>query len=258
VSSDQQQFCARLKAARLRKGISLEQIAASTKISASLLEGLEANNLTRWPTGIYRRAYLRDYLTAIGLPTEPTVQEFRDLFPLEETDAFLRVQPPPASISTTQPAPPAAVSATQWPRGVRIAADAGLMIAIAATASALWGGTPWSAATIAVLGYHVITAGWPGKLPRLDWRPARPWRLGVLTRIGTTIAARSAAWTASITPAAIRVWRGTSGKVADLQKTVAVLHDERARFRHRRHTTTRTPGRGPRRNGTVVRIRIRR
>ncbi|MGH8733975.1 MAG: helix-turn-helix domain-containing protein, partial [Burkholderiales bacterium] len=46
-------FCARLKSSRERKGVSLEEIAASTKISRSLLKGLEENDLSRWPQGLY-------------------------------------------------------------------------------------------------------------------------------------------------------------------------------------------------------------
>jgi hypothetical protein len=74
-------FCARLKSSRERKGVLLEEIAASTKISRSLLKGLEENNLSRWPQGLYRRSYLRDYLRAIDLPQESTMAEFVRLFP---------------------------------------------------------------------------------------------------------------------------------------------------------------------------------
>ena len=74
-------FCARLKSSRERKGVSLEEIAASTKISRSLLKGLEENDLSRWPQGLYRRSYLRDYVRAIDLPQEATMAEFVRLFP---------------------------------------------------------------------------------------------------------------------------------------------------------------------------------
>jgi helix-turn-helix protein len=74
-------FCARLKSSRESKGVSLEEIAASTKISRSLLRGLEENDLSRWPQGLYRRSYLRNYLRAIDLPQESTMAEFVRLFP---------------------------------------------------------------------------------------------------------------------------------------------------------------------------------
>jgi hypothetical protein len=78
-------FCARLKASRERKGVSLEDIAAPTKISRSLLKGLEDNDLSRWPQGLYRRSYLRDYLRAIDLLEESIVTEFVRLFPDEQS-----------------------------------------------------------------------------------------------------------------------------------------------------------------------------
>jgi hypothetical protein len=59
----------------------LQQIAASTKISVSLLRSLEAGDLSRWPKGLFRRSYVRDYLRAVGLPVEPTIAEFLHLFP---------------------------------------------------------------------------------------------------------------------------------------------------------------------------------
>jgi transcriptional regulator with XRE-family HTH domain len=78
------QFCARVKAVRERRGVSLAAIAQSTKVTASLFEAFERGDLSRWPRGIYRRAYIRDYATAIGLPAEPTVREFLKYFPDEE------------------------------------------------------------------------------------------------------------------------------------------------------------------------------
>jgi cytoskeleton protein RodZ len=81
VLVDRASFCARLRAARESKGLPLQQIAASTKISAALLRGLEAADLSRWPKGLFRRSYVRDYLRAVGLPVEPTIAEFLHLFP---------------------------------------------------------------------------------------------------------------------------------------------------------------------------------
>jgi transcriptional regulator with XRE-family HTH domain len=78
------QFCARVKAARERRGVSLAAIAEATKLTASLFDAFERGDISRWPKGIYRRAYFRDYVTAIGLPPEPTVREFLTHFPDED------------------------------------------------------------------------------------------------------------------------------------------------------------------------------
>src|SRR5688572_9058184 len=73
-------FCARLKIERERRGTSLAAIAEVTKVKGSLLEALERGDLSRWPKGIYRRAFFREYASAIGLPADLMVGEFLDLF----------------------------------------------------------------------------------------------------------------------------------------------------------------------------------
>jgi transcriptional regulator with XRE-family HTH domain len=84
MSDAQHAFCAALKAARERKGITLAEIASSTKLSSSLFAALERSDLRRWPAGVFRRAYVRDYLRAIGMPVEETFEEFVRLFPDDE------------------------------------------------------------------------------------------------------------------------------------------------------------------------------
>jgi transcriptional regulator with XRE-family HTH domain len=74
-----------LRAARERKGLSLQAIADSTKINAALLAALERSDVSRWPKGIFGRAFLREYAAATGLPPEPTVAEFIRLFPEDPT-----------------------------------------------------------------------------------------------------------------------------------------------------------------------------
>ena len=80
VSDKRRVFCARLKSERERSGRSLADIAASTKIKASLLDALERADLSRWPKGIYRRSFFRDYVADIGLHPDPFVSEFLDVF----------------------------------------------------------------------------------------------------------------------------------------------------------------------------------
>jgi transcriptional regulator with XRE-family HTH domain len=68
-------FGVRLRAQRERRGLTLDQVAASTKIKTSLLSGLERNDLSRWPKGIYGRAFVRAYADAIGCSEESLVDE---------------------------------------------------------------------------------------------------------------------------------------------------------------------------------------
>jgi hypothetical protein len=70
-----------LRSERERRRISLEGIAANTKIGLSLLKGLEKDDVSRWPSGIFRRSFMRSYAEAIGLDGDEMVQEFLDRFP---------------------------------------------------------------------------------------------------------------------------------------------------------------------------------
>ena len=70
----------RLRQAREGKGISLRQIAASTKISVAVLEALERNDVSKRPGGVFSRALVRSYATEIGLDPDRTLEEFRERF----------------------------------------------------------------------------------------------------------------------------------------------------------------------------------
>ena len=74
-------FGTRLRQQREQRQVSLEDISTKTKIKASLLEGLEGDDLSRWPQGIFRRAYIRAYAQAIGLEPDTVVQQFLALYP---------------------------------------------------------------------------------------------------------------------------------------------------------------------------------
>ena len=60
-------FGGKLRLARERRGISLRQIAASTKISVGALEALERNDVSKLPGGIFSRAFVRSYAVEVGL-----------------------------------------------------------------------------------------------------------------------------------------------------------------------------------------------
>ena len=74
-------FGARLRAQREERHVSLVDIAAQTKIKLSMLEALESDDLSRWPQGIFRRAYIRSYAQAIGLDPDGVLQQFLALYP---------------------------------------------------------------------------------------------------------------------------------------------------------------------------------
>jgi transcriptional regulator with XRE-family HTH domain len=150
-------FCARMKAARERRGLTLGAIAESTKISPGLLAALERGNLSRWPGGIYRRAFFASYAEAIGLRVEPAVVEFLRLFPDEETAAALPA-PPPRVPSTTD-AGRLALAGRPQPSAAQVraaSAEAAIVLLVAAAAEVIIGGGEGAAAL-------VVLATWYGR-----------------------------------------------------------------------------------------------
>lgn len=84
-------FGGKLRQAREGRGISLRQIAASTKISVAALEALERNDISKLPGGIFSRSFVRSYAAEIGLDPEATVQEFLERFQGEPAPAHVPV-----------------------------------------------------------------------------------------------------------------------------------------------------------------------
>ena len=74
-------FGARMRRAREAQGVSLRQIAETTKLSVRALEALERNDISLLPGGIFSRAFVRAYAGEIGIDPEQTVREFIAQFP---------------------------------------------------------------------------------------------------------------------------------------------------------------------------------
>ena len=74
-------FGARLRSQREQQHVELAAIADETKINVALLEALERDDLSRWPGGLFRRAYVRTYAQKIGLDPEQVLREFLALYP---------------------------------------------------------------------------------------------------------------------------------------------------------------------------------
>ena len=74
-------FGARLRQQREQQQIALTAVADRTKINRALLEGLERDDLSNWPAGIFRRSFIRCYAQVIGLDPDAVVREFLELYP---------------------------------------------------------------------------------------------------------------------------------------------------------------------------------
>ena len=79
--NERREFVAGLRRERERRGITLDEVAEQTKINVALLAGLERGDLTRWPTGIFRRSFVRGYAVTIGLDPDAVVNAFARFFP---------------------------------------------------------------------------------------------------------------------------------------------------------------------------------
>lgn len=74
-------FGATLRREREGRGISLREIATTTKISVGSLEALERNQVKRLPGGVFTRSFVRSYAVQVGLDPDQTLQEFLTAFP---------------------------------------------------------------------------------------------------------------------------------------------------------------------------------
>ena len=74
--SPQETFVTRLRRHRQKCRISLEELAEDTRVKKEMLEALENNDLSKWPRGVYARAWIRSYAWVVGLDPDDTVDEF--------------------------------------------------------------------------------------------------------------------------------------------------------------------------------------
>ena len=167
-------FGHRLHAARRDSGVSLEEIAQATKVNPSLLAALERGDASKWPKGLFRRAFFRDYVAAIGLSPDAHVSEFLQLFPDGEDHSTAVVVPPETAATLRLTLAPD----ESWTIGrdrVRRELVDFVPVLILAVALTVWtGSSPWTIPGIAGLCYV-------GRLIGLVRRQAASWR-----RIRTT------------------------------------------------------------------------
>ena len=178
--SDRDTFGPRLRAERERRGISLDTIAAVTNVSADLWDGLERNDVSRWPSGIFARSFVRDYARAIGLDEAEVVNDFCRLFPngdrrarrlieahariighkpkVDDQVGGLPLEGDRRAAPTKQSEPAKAVRVLLAPRTVATVLDTAGVLAMAGAASyMLRTGFYETAGVLAILYYGVAT-----------------------------------------------------------------------------------------------------
>jgi cytoskeleton protein RodZ len=89
-------FGERMRREREMRGIKLEEISESTKISTRNLLALEDEHFDRLPGGIFNKGFVRAYARFLGLDEDQAVHDF--LTASAEYDQPVALQPPPTSV----------------------------------------------------------------------------------------------------------------------------------------------------------------
>ncbi len=91
-----------LRRERLRRGWSLDQVAAETKISLHLLEAIEVDQFDRLPGGVFARNFVRQYAQVLHLEEDEILSAFRHQFE-EPAQVEPEPGPPPFHVSRVTP-----------------------------------------------------------------------------------------------------------------------------------------------------------
>jgi transcriptional regulator with XRE-family HTH domain len=172
-------FGAALRQERERRGLTLAAVSDRTKISPHLLRSLEGGDVSRWPGGIYRRGFIRAYAATVGLPPEPTLEEFLGLFPEPGQN------PRPLGDDESGGLRLTLVDEPHWRapflRSAAAFVDAGAVLCAAYVVSTLADSGFWTSAGLVGLAWHAIAAisigGSPGAwlvAPRIGLRNPEP------------------------------------------------------------------------------------
>jgi cytoskeletal protein RodZ len=77
-----------LRQQRELRGLSLEQIARTTKIPPTLIEALEDGQAERFPERVFVMNYIRSYAGAVGLSADDAVNRFQEIPGSPRADEF--------------------------------------------------------------------------------------------------------------------------------------------------------------------------
>jgi transcriptional regulator with XRE-family HTH domain len=157
-----------LRRERERRSITLKTISEQTKVSVSLLEGLEADDLSRWPGGIFRRAFVRGYAAAVGLDPDDIVKRFEQQHQPPAEEILEALSEPPAP-SPAIPAPPRVANRrSAAPQRLRLtAAAADLTVALVLGLGSAAAGSRLLWPVLFIAAYYALGTALTGKTPML-------------------------------------------------------------------------------------------
>ncbi len=182
VIAERAAFCHHLKQAREASGLTLEAISEASKIQVSLLSGLETGDLSRWPSGIFRRAFVREYATAVGLRGDQVVNDVERLFP-DDGSVAAAFEAPPSIDRSGGLRLTLALDARSWigPTRTRVIATTVdlLIVLLIGAVLALTGVPYWTVTGVIALLYYPLASAFTGTTPGSAWLTNRPhvgWR----------------------------------------------------------------------------------
>ncbi|WP_176441808.1 helix-turn-helix domain-containing protein [Granulicella rosea] len=71
-----ERFGEALRSEREQRGVTLEEICATTRVAMRHLENLEADQYGQLPGGVFRKGIARNYIHALGLEEGPWIERF--------------------------------------------------------------------------------------------------------------------------------------------------------------------------------------
>ena len=163
INHQRRAFGDRLRRQRERQHVTLAEIAETTKVAASLFASIERGDSSRWPGGVYDRAFIRGYARAVQLDPEETAAEFAEIFETPSAEPPARTPAKSSNQSPVRPALRLSLDVDPDEGRKRLLRASALAIAdfvaIAALAAALMfatGGTLWKAVAVTAVAYHVL------------------------------------------------------------------------------------------------------
>lgn len=154
-----------LRRARESRGLSIEAVAATTRIRAKVLDGIERQDLGALPPRPYGRGFVAAYARELGLDPSDTVRDY-----------FAQFEPPPAEVQPG-PAPPPAINTDSRRRFE--ASAVGLLALLAAVAAiTMWNarrvgtGEPGAVATSGITALPSATPASAAVSPTAGGAPA--------------------------------------------------------------------------------------
>ncbi len=86
IDSEEESLAEKMKDARDRKGLSLEEAATRTNINQYYLELMEAGKYNKLPGGVYQKTYIKKYASFLGLKSSDWLKGKKE----EKNDVFAR------------------------------------------------------------------------------------------------------------------------------------------------------------------------